>query len=64
MGKKQYNSFEEELQDDYHKHKKVAKIKAWLKLIEVGLILIICIGLIIMCTTKCSNSINMLNTLG
>lgn len=70
MAKKEFNSFQEEVEYDYHRKKKVEQAKARLKLIELGVILIGCIVLLIICATHCTNgadiisNIDAVNTLG
>ena len=63
MAKKKFSSFQEEFEYDYHRHKKIAKFNAWVRLIQIGVILIGCIVLLIICTTQCTNNQDILNNL-
>lgn len=70
MAKKKFSSFQEEFEYDYHKRKKAEQFQARMKLIQLGVILIGCIVLLIICATHCANSadimssIDTVNTLG
>lgn len=43
MAKKKFSSFQEEFEYDYHRHKKIAKFNAWLRLIQIVLPILVLI---------------------